>query len=325
MYHKRIITYLQSIIMVPTIRISSLTATLLAMLLISSSPQISLLAHTFSPVESASFLSLVDQIKSALLPIKQDISSNVTLAREQAQYAKLLLNESVLKELKERNQRITTELLRMLNSIQNITVENVDDNLSKINDLLAEAVSVRIQNDQLKNVTVQALVFANDVNKISDEYTSAFKEGNTSLNMDMHATKDDIHSMKMDNNSMSMSTNATKTEIVTDVAAYQRAGALTDIAIERFNTELSGKSNVSSAMERVVKGLDQLKVSIKNMESSETVLGTVHGEIQPNLQIAFNLQLAPSTNHGNGDMSMSTSTNNNNNQSMEDHMMMNMN
>jgi hypothetical protein len=296
------------------------------MLLISSSPQISLLAHTFSPVESASFLSLVDQIKSALLPIKEVISSNVTLAREQAQYAKLLLNESVLKELKERNQRITTELLRMLNSIQNITVENVDDNLSKIDDVLAEAVSVRIQNDQLKNVTVQALAFANDVNKILDEYTSAFKERNTSLNMDTHITKDDMQSMKMDNNnSMSMSSNATKAEIVTDVAAYQRAGALADIAIERFNTELSGKSNVSSAMERVVKGLDQLKVSIKNMESPVTVLGTVHGEIQPNLLIAFNLQLAPSTNHGIGNMSMSTSTNNNNNQSMEDHMMMNMN
>ena len=227
----------------------------------------------------------------------------------------------MLKELKERNQRIATELLRMLNSVQNITVENVDDNLSKINDVLAEAVSVRIQNEQLKNVTVQALVFANDVNKIIDEYTLAFKKGNTSLNMDMHVTKDDMHSMKMDNNSLSMSPNATKTEIVTDVAAYQRAGALTDIAIERFNTELSGKSNVSSAMELVVKGLDQLKLSIKNMESPVTVLGTVHGEIQPNLQIAFNLQLAPSTNHGNGNMSMSTSTNNNNNQSMEDHTM----
>ena len=260
-------------------------------------------AHTFSPVESASFLSLVDQIKSALLPIKQDISSNVTLAREQAQYAKLLLNESVLKELKERNQRIATELLRMLNSIQNITVENLGENLSKINDLLAESVNARIQNDQLKNVTVQALVFANDINKILEEYTSAFKEGNTSLNMDISAIKADTHSMKMGNNSTSNSTNATETEIVTDVAAYQRAGALTDIAIERFNTELSGKSNSSSAMERVVKGMDLLKLSIKNMESPLTVLGTVHGEIQPNLLIAFNLQLAPSTNHGIGNMS----------------------
>ena len=78
-------------------------------------------------------------------------------------------------------------------------------------------------------------------------------------------------------------------------------------------------------MEQVVKGLDQLKLSIKNMESPVTVLGTVHGEIQPNLQIAFNLQLAPRTNHGIGNMSMSTSTNNNNNQSMQDHMMMNTN
>ncbi len=74
-------------------------------------------------------------------------------------------------------------------------------------------------------------------------------------------------------------------------------------------------------MERMVKGLDQLKLSLENVESPVTVLGTVHGEIQPNLQIAFNLQLAPSTNHGNVNMSMSTSTNNNNNQSMEDHMM----
>jgi len=231
----------------------------------------------------------------------------------------------VLKELKERNQRIATELLRMLNSIQNITVENLGENLSKINDLLAESVNARIQNDQLKNITVQAHVFANDINKILEEYTSAFKEGNTSLNMDISAIKADMHSMKMDNSSMSKSTNATKTEIVTDVAAYQRAGALTDIAIERFNTELSGKSNSSSAMERVVKGMDLLKLSIKNMESPLTVLGTVHGEIQPNLLIAFNLQLAPSTNHGIGNMSMSTSTISNNNQSMEDHMMMNMN
>ena len=61
------------------------------------------------------------------------------------------------------------------------------------------------------------------------------------------------------------------------------------------------------------------------MESPVTVLGTIHGEIQPNLLIAFNLQFYPSTNHGIGNMSMSTSTNNNNNQSMEDHMMMNMN
>lgn len=302
--------------MVPTVRISSLMATLLVMLLVASYPHSSLLAHTFSPIESASFLSLVDQIKSALLPIKQDISSNVTLAREQAQYARLLLTDSVLKELKERNQRIATELLRMLDSLQNISLQNVNDNLSNINDLLAEAVTVRIQKDQLNNVTVQALAFANDTNKILDEYTAAIKEGNTSLNMNM--TNGDMSSMKMDNGSMIMATDKTNKEIVKDVAAYQRAGALTDIAIDRFITELKGKSNVTSAMEQVVKGLDQLKVSIQNMVSPVTIMGIVHGQIQPNLQTAFKLQLAQSTSNGSGNMSTSMSMNNNN-QSMQDH------
>jgi len=302
--------------MVPTVRISSLMATLLVMLLVASYPHSSLLAHTFSPIESASFLSLVDQIKSALLPIKQDISSNVTLAREQAQYARLLLTDSVLKELKERNQRIATELLRMLDSLQNISLHNVNDNLSNINDLLAEAVTVRIQKDQLNNVTVQALAFANDTNKILDEYTAAFKEGNTSLNMNM--TNGDMSSMKMGNSSMIMATDKTNKEIVKDVAAYQRAGALTDIAIDRFITELKGKSNVTSAMEQVVKGLDQLKVSIQNMVSPVTIMGIVHGQIQPNLQTAFKLQLAQSTSNGSGNMSTSMSMNNNN-QSMQDH------
>ncbi len=60
----------------------------------------------------------------------------------------------------------------MLNSIQNITVENLGENLSKINDLLAESVIARIQNDQLKNVTVQALVFANDINKMLSSRTT---------------------------------------------------------------------------------------------------------------------------------------------------------
>jgi hypothetical protein len=302
--------------MVPTVRISSLMATLLVMLLVASYPHSSLLAHTFSPIESASFLSLVDQIKSALLPIKQDISSNVTLAREQAQYARLLLTDSVLKELKERNQRIATELLRMLDSLQNISLQNVNDNLSNINDLLAEAVTVRIQKDQLNNVTVQALAFANDTNKILDEYTAAIKEGNTSLNMNM--TNGDMSSMKMDDGSMSMATDKTNKEIVKDVAAYQRAGALTDITIDRFITELKGKSNVTSAMEQVVKGLDQLKVSIQNMVSPVTIMGIVHGQIQPNLQTAFNLQLDQSTSNGSGNMSTSMSMNNNN-QSMQDH------
>jgi hypothetical protein len=79
---------------------------------------------------------------------------------------------------------------------------------------------------------------------------------------------------------------------------------LTDIATDRFKTELKGKSNVTSAMGQVAKGLEQLKLSINDRASGETIMGIVHGQIHPNLRIAFNLQLAQSTRHSNGNMSM---------------------
>ena len=57
-------------------RTQSLMAVFFALsLLVLSVGPISVRAHTFSPNESASFLSLVDQIKSALSTIKSDFST----------------------------------------------------------------------------------------------------------------------------------------------------------------------------------------------------------------------------------------------------------
>ena len=222
------------------------------------------------------------------MPIKDDFSSNITLANEQGQYARTLLTDNTTKELKERNQRIESELIRILDSLQNISSQNINSNLTNLNDLLAEAVTVRIEKDQLKNATVQALVVARDINKVLAEYTTAFKENNVSsnlnMNMNMNVKKDNMSSMNMGTN--------IGNKAVKNFAAYQRADALTGIATERFNTELNGKSNFTSAIAHVVKGLDQLKTSIQNKESIMTVMGIIHGKIQPNLQVAFDLQLA---------------------------------
>lgn len=285
-----------------------MASTLFAMLLASSFSLSSVRAHTFSPNESASFLSLVDQIKSALLTIKDDASSNITLANDQGQYARKLLTDNMTTELKERNQRIGTELIRMLDSLQNISSHNVNTNLTNLNDLLAEAVTVRVEKDQLKNMTVQALAFAEDINKILDEYTTALKGDNVSsvMNMDMN-TNMTMNMSKNNMSSMNMEASDAKQEAIKNIGAYQRARALTEIAIERFNTELKGKSNVTSVMEQVLKGLDQLKMSIQNKESLLTVMGIVHGQIQPNLQVAFDLKLAEATDNGGGNMSMSMS------------------
>ena len=308
--------------MISKARTQSLMASFFALSLVLSVGPISVRAHTFSPNESASFLSLVDQIKSALSPIESDVSTNLSLAKEQGQYARLLVTNDTTKELKERNERISTKLLRMLDSLQNITTQNVDTNLANLDDVLAEAVTVRINQDYLENATIQALAFANDINKILDEYTAAFMKDGAANASDMN-----MSSMNMNqNHSMdNMKSNSSSEQDIKNLAAYQRASALINIATDRFNAELKEKSNATSAIDEVVKGLEQLKISVQSKSPTSSVMSIVHGEIHPNLQTVFNLQLAQSTNakHESGNMSALSSMANmsKNNESMQSHGM----
>ena len=256
--------------------------------LVSSSANL-LLAHNFSSDESASFLSLVDQIKSAVSPIKGDISSNMTLARNHVQYAKMLLSDNAIKELEERNHRIATELPKMLDSLQNGSVQNISSALSTINALIAEAVTARIDKDQLNNSTIQGLTLASDVNKILDGYMKAFatvsdNRGGLNNTAVMKMNEDDLMNKGMNiNGTMSLS----------DLGAYQRALALTDIVIKRFNKQINDKGTISN-LEPMVNVLDQLKTSLLNKEPPTNIMTIVHGQIHPNLQTAFGLELISS-------------------------------
>lgn len=266
-------------------------------ILLPSSPNL-IVAHNFSSDESASFLSLVDQIKSAISPIRDDISSNITLARTQAQYAKMLLTENVLKELKERNQRISMELSKMLDSLQGLTQQNTST-LGTINDVIAEAVTVRIDKNQLNNSTVQGLTLANDVNKILEEYSKAF----STQSNDMVITNDKS-AMKMNEKrpaNEAMKVNGSKS--LTDLGAYQRAVALTDIVIKRFN-QINGNSDRSTEIEQLVKILDQLKIALQNKMPPAIIMELVHGRIHPNLQIAFDVELVSSPLQGTNNISI---------------------
>jgi len=263
--------------------------------------------HNFTPSESASFLSLVDQIKSVFSPIEIDIASDTNLVKQQGEYARMLLMDNDIKELKERNQRVANEIVEALDSLQHLSSQNVGDNITRLSNLLSEAILVRIDKDQLSNATVHALAFADDIDKILEEYTLAIKGANTSNATNMNNGAMNVSAMK-DNTShsnMTMEANGTGSEIVRKIDAYQRAGALTDIAMDRFNKELKGKSNYTSSLDQVSMGLDQLKTAIGNNASTATIMGLVHGQIHPNLMTAFDLQLAPTSNQDKGNMSMS--------------------
>jgi hypothetical protein len=60
--------------------------------------------HTFTTDEDASFLSLMDDLKSIILLIRSN-ADNVTVVTEYAKNASMLLDSSTMKEINEKNQR----------------------------------------------------------------------------------------------------------------------------------------------------------------------------------------------------------------------------
>ena len=128
----------------------------------------------------------------------------------------------------------------------------------------------------MENTTIQALAVAEDVDKIFNEYSSAFNKRVTGMNMNMSMTPDIESSMEVPN----------------DIQAYDRALAFVDITIDRFNTELRGESENISSAQGAQSGLEQLRNAMHNKEPPSNVLGIVHGQIHPNLQTAFGLELA---------------------------------
>jgi hypothetical protein len=267
------------------IAITKLVSTsLLTTLLIFSYSLAPINAHVFSGDESSSFISLADQIKSALMAIGQNNSSDMDAPKEHGRYARMLLNDSILKEINEKNERLATELPRALDLLQNISEKSdLNNNITRVLDLLSETIDSRVEKAQLENTTIQALAVAGDVDKVFKEYSAAFNQ--TAPEM----------AMNMSNMAMNMSMtrdNETNIEIPTIMEAYDRATVLVNVTIDRFEAELKGKSENVSSEENALSGLEHLREVIQNKERPTDLLGIVHGEIHPNLQIAFGLELA---------------------------------
>jgi hypothetical protein len=146
-------------------------------------------AHTFSTSESADFLSLVEQIRAETALVSMNLeNNNITLAQTHVEKASSLLNNSTLDEIWEVNTRIADSLETGLEQLEgNVTslastpqgqtpqdiIQNVNETVMTLDDLLAEAVTVRIESDQQNNATTWALVVADLVNTVLSDYGNA--------------------------------------------------------------------------------------------------------------------------------------------------------
>jgi hypothetical protein len=258
-------------------------------------------AHDFTSDESSSFLALVESIKVELELAQSNLASNATIATEHATHAHEHLDDDIVEEIAERNERLGRDLPAALEelhmTIGNSSTSEVEAQIQNINSLLDETVSVRIDGDQLTNATTQAVFVASLVDGALEHYKIAYGIGSNGSAHEANDTHDSESEMTMeeDHDMEGNDTHATQNGTLVDIVSYQTALGLSDRAIRVFNetvVELA-PTNSTEAVAEIQTGLAHLNQSIANRVAPEEMEVIVHTEVHPNLQRAFNLQVVP--------------------------------
>src|SRR5919106_328848 len=228
-------------------------------------------AHTFSTSESAEFLSLVDQIRAEAQLVTMNLeNNNATLAQAHAEKASSLLNNSTLDEIREVNNRIGDSLETGLEQLEeNVTslalvmqgqqvsqdrIQTINDTVTSLNDILAEAVTVRVESEQLNNATTWAMVLADLTNVVLSNYGNATGAAFDLTDManlaEMEGQGANITSEGINNNTTlgnATASNVTTNTIIVDEAAYQTAQYLAgNTMLQLFNDMLKPLTTTSA-------------------------------------------------------------------------------
>jgi hypothetical protein len=248
-------------------------------------------AHSFSGDESASFLAKVQELKVETHLIQQNLS-NQTLVAWHIDKTGEFWSANDTKEMAERNQRLSKEIpdsLEALFAAANSTspdAAKVKQIVDSLDNSLAEAVTVRIDQTARNNATVNALAIVNVLDEIMEDYgiATGAEEDEEDSNMSMSEGS---------NMSESSGSNETTATIV-NVAAHQTAQGLTAAAQTMF-TDLKAKApaNATDSISKLDKGFADLKQAIDGKASNNDVTAIVHGTLMANMQTAFNLQVVP--------------------------------
>jgi hypothetical protein len=253
-------------------------------------------AHSFSGDESAEFLAKVQELKVETHLIQQNLSNQTIVAWHSDKISEFW-NANDTKEMTERNKRLGTEIPALISNITaaanstNPDATKIGQLVTSLDNSLAEAVTVRIDQTARNNATVNALAIVNVLDETMEDYgiaTGAEEEEESGGNMSMSEGGN-----MSDNMSGSSSSNETTTTIV-NVAAHQTAQGLAAAAQTMFS-DLKAKApaNATDSISKLDKGFVDLKQAIDGKASNDDVTAIVHGTLMANMQTAFNLQVVP--------------------------------
>jgi uncharacterized protein YdbL (DUF1318 family) len=238
-------------------------------------------AHTFSGDESATFLALIEMIKTEAHLAQQNLGTNVTLAHEHADATTEHLDANQTKEISERNTRVSNELNDSLTALKNAfnstsppTASDIKDKVSNVDAILGEVLSVRIDKNQLNNVTVKASTINDLVGETLEHYGEAVGHEDTNKSSESNST-----------------TNASSSAVkIVNEAAYQTAQALSSRVIELYK-DVNSKALNSTAAENAQSGLEMLKSDIDKKVPFDTIDKVIDSTISPALNSAYDLKL----------------------------------
>jgi uncharacterized protein YdbL (DUF1318 family) len=238
-------------------------------------------AHTFSGDESATFLALLEMIKTEAHLAEQNLGTNVTLAHEHAEATTEHLDANQTKEISERNTRVSNELNDSLTALKNAfnstsppTASDIKDKVSNVDAILGEVLSVRIDKNQLNNVTVKASTINDLVGETLEHYGEAVGHEDTNKSSESNST-----------------TNASSSAVkIVNEAAYQTAQALSSRVIELYK-DVNSKALNSTAAENAQSGLEMLKSDIDKKVPFDTIDKVIDSTISPALNSAYDLKL----------------------------------
>ena len=280
--------------------------------------------HNFTPNESAPFLAFVEQLQTESELVQMNLANNnISLAQQHANNAVVLLTPNITREIAEQNQRVANDLTMAINDLQDIISSSsqqpqqqllIDQLVSNIDAILCEVVTTRIEQEQRDNATILALAFADLVDSILANYGNAYAvdfdmtnmsnmvmTGSTkdSLTMDnMIASEGNNNIMSMESMDNSSTTKDGDEEIsrnnsLVNVSNYQSAHALSNKALETYNTELKPiiSGGTTAFATNLENALTQLNDAIRNKSSPMDIMMIVHMQVHPNLLQTFGLGL----------------------------------
>ena len=260
---------------------------LVLLIMIGPSVNKSVLGHTFSGDESASFLTKVEMIKMESQLAEEQLSNNVTLAKDHADHLSEHITANDTEEISERNSRLATELNNTLTDFSNAfetrtpSQSEITDKVTNITDIIAEVVNARIDEEQLNNVTVKALVINDLLGETLEHYGIAL--GNTE---EEHESE---HDENVTSSSHSTDNKNNESSSIVDNANYQSAQAAVLRAIEIFN-EIKPDSNTNST--ELGDLLNTLKGKIDSKAQFDEIDTIVDEKLTSLLNSIFKLNLA---------------------------------